>query len=118
MAIIKNTLNNIVLHYTANSGNVVVQGNSSVSGIAFGNSTVFQNVSAASIRKIACSSNSATAAWTVKRNANVVWVASGNFLWDFAGHNMPLNQDAVANLVVELSGGSGSILIELSKESV
>jgi len=117
MAIVKNTLNNIVLHFTSNA-NLAVVGNSSISNIAYGNSTVYQNVSGASIRKIACSSNSATGTWTVKRGANVVWIASGNFLWDFAGHNMVLNQDAIANVAVELTGGTGAILIELSKESV
>lgn len=113
MAVIKNTLNETVLHFTANA-TITVQGNNSVSNIAY----LTQNVASASIRKIASSSNSATGTWTIKRGANVVWVASGNFLWDFSGHNIVLNQDAIATIVVELTGGSGSLIVDVSKESV
>lgn len=118
MAIIKNTLTTTVLHFIANATTVVV-GNNSVSNIAYVNTSgAIQDVASASIRKILCSSNSASGTWTVKRGANVVWIASGNFLYDFQAHGGNIDIDKTANVVVELTGGSGSILIELSKESV
>lgn len=113
MAVIKNTLTTSVVHLIA-TGTVVIAGNNSVSNVAY----LTQNVASASIKKIMCSSNSATGTWTIARGANTVWIASGNFLYDFQAHGSPLSQDSTANLVCTLSGGSGSILVELSKESV
>lgn len=117
MTILKNSLNTTVLHFIANA-TTVVAGNATVSNISYTNvDNVAQNVASASIKKILCSSNSATGTWTIKRGANVVWVASGNFLYDFQAHGANIGIDKAANVVVELTGGSGSIIIELSKES-
>lgn len=110
MAILKNTLNNVVLHFTANSGNVIIAGNSGTSNVAYSTQTVTK----AEIRQILCSSNNV---WTIKRGEDVVWHGAGNFHWNFAGHNVVLNQNAVANLSVEIAGGVGSIIVEMSKES-
>lgn len=105
MAILKNSLNTSVLHFLAN-GTTVVAGNNSVSNVAL----LTQNVGSASIRKIMSNGT-----WTIKRGANTVWTTSGTFLYDFAGHNLVLSQDPTATIVCE---GSGSILVEISKDSV
>lgn len=119
MPILKNTLTETVLFFSGNSGVITVQGNNSVSNVAYTNANgVSQNVAAASIRKIIASSNNATAQWTIYRGANVAWVASGNFMWDFSAHNMVLNQDSIAPLTANLVGGAGTIAISISKDSV
>lgn len=113
MAVIKNTLTTAVVHLIA-TGTTIIAGNATVSNVAIPG----QNVASASIKKIMCSSNSATGTWTISRGANVVWIASGNFLYDFQAHGIPLSQDGSANLVATLAGGNGSIIIEISKDSV
>lgn len=119
MPILKNTLNETILFFNASSGVINIQGNNSVSNVAYTNSNgVSQNVASASIRKIIASSNNSTAQWTVYRGANVAWVASGNFMWDFSAHNMVLNQDNTAPLTANIVGGSGTIAISISKDSV
>lgn len=108
MAITRNTLTTASIHLIA-TGTTVVAGNNSVSNIAL----LTQNVTSASIRKITSSGT-----WSIARGSNVVWVTpAGGYTFDFAANGGNLGQDGTANVVATLTG-TGSILIELSKESV
>ena len=108
MTILKNTLNVTQLHFTGANGSVVVAGNSAASNVAFST----QTVGGASIRKII-----SNGAWTIKRGANVVWTTSGTYVYDFAAHDVVLSQDKAATIVCEVTG-AGSIVVEISKESI
>lgn len=108
MAVIKNSLNTTVLHFTGANGSVIVAGNSAVSNIAYST----QTVNGANIRKIISNGT-----WVIKRGANAVWTTSGTYTYDFAGNQMPLTQDSGATIVAEVTG-TGSILIEISKDSI
>lgn len=112
MGVIKNSLNTTVIHQVSSNATYVIPGNNTVSNVSYTNTDgAYQTVASASIRKIASNGT-----WTIKRGANTVWTASGNFLQDFAGHNMPITVDKTGDLTLETTG-TGSILIELSKES-
>lgn len=102
---------NAVLHFTANA-TVTVVGNNSVSGLAANGST--EVVSGASINKIAWGV-SGTGTWTVKRGANTVLVLtnSNTLNMDEFGAAISLYPDAT--LVVELSGGTGHIMLDITK---
>lgn len=105
----------IVIHASANSGNVIVVGNSTVSNIASGN----EIVTGAYISQIIAGSPSGNAAyWVIKRGANVVSVVDSSAMIDYAGSGMSLNVDAAANVVIELVGTTnGAIMIELQKQT-
>jgi len=117
MAVLKNSLNEAVLWANATT-TFVIAGNSSVSNVCFTNqSGLSQNVSGASIRKIMIATVNNSSSWVVSRGANQVFNGGGNYTFDFAAHNMILNQDKAANVVVTLTGG-GTIMLDISKESV
>jgi hypothetical protein len=117
MTVLKNSLNEAVLWANATT-TFVIAGNSSVSNVCFTNqANVSQNVAGASIRKIIIATVNNSSQWEVKRGANQVWIGGGNYTFDFAAHNMILNQDKAANVVVTLTGG-GTIMLDISKESV
>lgn len=105
----------IVIHCTANSGNVIVVGNSTVSNIAV--SGTDEVITGAFISQIIAGSPSGNAAyWVVKRDANTVAVIDSSTTLDYAGSGMGLNLDPTANVVIELVGATaGSLMIELQK---
>lgn len=113
MAILKNSITEAILHFTANSTTVVV-GNNSVSGIALPG----QNVSASFIKKIIATTNNQSGYWNVKRGSNVAFVAPTG-VYDFQSQVMLLNMDKDASIVLELTGAAaGSIILLVNKESV
>ena len=117
MTVLKNSLNEAVL-WANTTTTFVIAGNSSVSNVCYTNTNgVSQNVAGATIRKIMIACVNTTSQWEVKRGANQVWIGGGNYTFDFAAHNMILNQDKSANVVVTLTGG-GTIMLDISKESV
>jgi hypothetical protein len=107
----KNT--SAVLHLTANSGNVVIVGNNSVSNLAVGT----EIINGAYITQVAFGSPSGNAAyWEIKRGANVVLVVDSTCQLDFAGTGMSITKDATANLSANLIGATaGFLTIELQK---
>jgi hypothetical protein len=103
----------VVLHFTANTANVVIVGNSSVSNIA----KPGEIVNGASIAQAIFGSPSGNAAhWIVKRGANTVLVLDSTAALDFAGTGMAIGIHATANLSVELVGSTtGFLTLELQK---
>lgn len=115
MAVISNKpQGSCVLHFNANSGNIIVAGNNSVSNVATGSEVL----TGASIRKITFgAAPSGTAYWTVARGANVVAVCDGTGILNFTGEfGAALNLFPAANLVCTLTGSTnGFIMVELAK---
>lgn len=107
----KNT--SAVLHFTANSGNIVIVGNSSVSNLAVGT----EIINGAYISQVAFGSPSGNAAyWEIKRGANVVLIVDSTCQLDFAGCGMSITKDATADLSANLVGATaGFLTIELQK---
>ena len=107
----KNT--SVFFHFTANSGPVIVVGNSTVSNLAVGDEVI----NGAYITQVAFGSPSGNAAyWEIKRGANLVLSLDSTSYIDFAGAGMSLTQDATANLSANLIGAtSGFVTIELQK---
>lgn len=98
--------------FTGNS-TITIAGNSTVSDIATGDEVI----TGASITQIWVGSPSGNGAyWTIKRGSNTVavWDSSGYF--DYAGNGNALTLDKTGTLVVELTTGPGTLLIELQKE--
>jgi len=102
-----------VIHVTANS-TVVIAGNSSVSNIASGNSTVYETLTGGNITQIWWGAPAGY--WTVKRGANTVLVLSESGYLDFAGCGSSLMIDATANVVANLvTSTTGFLMIEVQK---
>jgi hypothetical protein len=92
MAVISNQLKGkVVLHYVANSANVIIAGNSTVSNVALST----ENIGGATVRKVAWSSNGT---WTVARGANTLLILHGAGSIDFSAMGMGLNLDPAANI--------------------
>jgi hypothetical protein len=106
----KNT--SVVLHVaSANSGNLVVAGNSSVSNLAISDEVL----TGAYITQVVwgCDGNGHI---QVLRGANLVAVYDSTGQHEYAGTGMPINMYPSANLVINLVGSSNSfIAIELQK---
>lgn len=102
-----------VLHFTANTADIVMVGNSSVSAIAKDNETV----NGVYISQVICGSPSGNGAyWTIKRGANTVAVVDSTAAIDFAGAGMAISLWPAATLSVELTGAEdGFLMIELQK---
>jgi hypothetical protein len=63
---------------------------------------------------------SGTNRWTIARGANTVAQLAGNGSWNLQSMNTPLEStlgDKEANTVFTLSGGNGTVLIRLHKQS-
>lgn len=106
----------IVIHASANSGNVIIVGNSSVSNICADNTEIIVGATISQIIGGAPSGNSAY--WIVKRGANVVSVVDSSAMIDYAGSGLGLTLDPTANLSLELVGSTdGAIMIELQKKT-
>lgn len=113
MSVIINTVDRTVVHAIANV-NINIAGNNTVSNVSLvvpvsANTSLAQVVTGASISKIISSGS-----WTIKRGNTTVWEANGMYTFNFSGHGMPLSIKKDDSL--DLSG-SGSILVELKKES-
>lgn len=53
--------------------------------------------------------------WTVARGANTVAIYDGSGLTDYAGNGFSMDLDSGANLVVTLTGTTGTLILELGK---
>lgn len=98
--------------FTGNS-TVTIAGNSTTSDIATGDEVI----TGATITQLWVGSPSGNSSyWTIKRGANTVaiWDSSGYF--DYAGNGNALTIDKTGSLVVELTTGPGTLMIELQKE--
>ena len=106
----KNT--SVVLHVaSANSGNVVIAGNSTVSNVAISN----EILTGAYITQVVwgCDGNGHI---QVLRGANLVAVYDSTGQHEYAGTGMPINMYPAANLSINLVGSANSfIAIELQK---
>lgn len=109
MSIISNKYNGTVItHDTANATYVVV-GNNTVSNLTYSNTEI---INSGTIRRVVWGTS--TGYWTVKRGANTVLVLSGSN--EMLLNGMSITKDKTANVVVELSGGTGFIMLEIAKQ--
>ncbi len=100
----------VILHFVANSGAIIVAGNTTQSNIA----APGESLTGATIRKVIFSSNGS---WTITRGANTVAVLHGNHTYDFAGMGMSLSLDPAANIAFTHSASAtGFIMCTLSKQ--
>lgn len=99
-----------VLHFNA-TGTANLIGNSSVSTIAANNEVI----SAAPIRRV-WFGVSGTNTWTITRGGQTILVLSQTGFLDFAGAGAAINYYANSDITATLSGGSGFIMLEVSKE--
>lgn len=106
----KNT--SVVLHVaSANSGNLVIAGNSTVSNVAISDEVL----TGAYITQVVWGCDG-TGHIQVLRGANLVAVYDSTGQHEYAGTGMPINMYPSANLVINLVGSSNSfIAIELQK---
>ena len=106
----KNT--SVVLHVaSANSGNLVIAGNSSVSNVAISDEVL----TGAYITQVVWGCDG-TGHIQVLRGANLVAVYDSTGQHEYAGTGMPINMYPAANLSINLVGSSNSfIAIELQK---
>jgi len=111
----KNQKNGVVTpHFNANSGNIIITGNNSVSNVALG----AEVITSAPINQIWAGSPSGNAAyWEIKRDGAVIAVIDSTCYIDFAGNGNQLTVGATAaNLTANLIGAtSGFLVVELQK---
>lgn len=97
--------------FTSNS-TLTITGNNSVSAIAIDDEVV----TGASITQVWCGSPSGAGAfWEVKRGANTVGVYDSTAYIDYAGNGAAMTLDPDATLVVNLTGATGTLILELQK---
>lgn len=101
------------VHAVANTGTIVVAGNSSVSDVA----SVGEVLVGAYITQVwaGCPSGD-NAFWTISRGANTVLVLDSTGYYDYAGCGNPITLDSSANISATLTGSdSGYLLFECQK---
>lgn len=118
-----------VVHVTGNDC-IVIAGNSSVSNIAFGNSSVYETITGASITQVWWGSTgiSGNSYWVVNRglgsagspvttvNANTVLVLPDSGYMDYAGTGAALIKNLTANCSVALyNSTTGYLMVEFQK---
>jgi hypothetical protein len=119
-----------VIHVTANDC-VVIAGNSSVSNIAFGNSSVYETITAAAITQVwwGSASIAGNSYWIVNRGVgnssvanvsfqtgNTVLVLPDSGYMDFAGTGASLIKNATGNCSLGLiNSTTGYLMIEFQK---
>ena len=106
----KNT--SVVLHVaSANSGNLIIAGNSSVSNVAISDEVL----TGAYITQVVWGCDG-TGHIQILRGANLVAVYDSTGQHEYAGTGMPINMYPAANLAINFIGSSNSfIAIELQK---
>lgn len=117
MTVVANkTGSEVVLHFTGNSGAIVIAGNNSVSNVAASNN---ETVNTATISQITWGTDGAAGGhWEVKRGANTVLILDGSGHIDFSGSGMNLKLFANATLSCNLiTSTAGFIMVELQKQS-
>lgn len=104
----------VTLHCVANSGNIIVTGNNSVSNVA----SEGEDVVSAPINQIWAGSPSGNAAyWEIRRDGTIVAVIDSTCYLDFTGNGNQFTQGATAaNLAINLIGATaGFLVVELQK---
>ena len=102
------------VHAIANTGDIIVAGNNSVSNVALSD----EILTGAYITQVwAGVDSTAGAEWKITRNANTVAVFDSTGYYDFAGCGNPITLDSTANVAATLTGTTdGYIMIEMQKE--
>lgn len=115
-AIIKNVSGETVLFHLRGSETLTIVGNASQSNIAWSNTTFYENVQSAHIRR--CIGGSGPAGqWTVARGSNLVIGCAGYFDYNFYSEGIGLEMDGTGTLVCVLNGSAnGFIVLELEKD--
>lgn len=101
------------VHAVANTGDIIVAGNSSVSNVALSGEVL----DGAYITQVwaGCPSG-ANAFWTIKRGANTVAVLDSTGYYDYAGCGNPITLDQTANVSATLTGSAvGYLMFECQK---
>lgn len=103
----------VTIHCNANSGNIIIPGNNTVSNVA----SVGESVVSAAINQVWAGSPSGNAAyWEIKRGANVVLIIDSTCYLDFTGNGKQIKLDASANLTANLIGATaGFLILDLQK---
>ena len=104
----------VTLHCIANSGNIVVTGNNSVSNLAMEG----ESIVSAPINQVWAGSPSGNAAyWEIRRDGTIVAVIDSTCYLDFTGNGNQFTQGATnANLAINLIGATaGFLVVELQK---
>lgn len=103
----------VTIHCNANSGNIIIPGNNSVSNVALAGEVLVT----AAINQVWAGSPSGNAAyWEIKRGANVVLVIDSTCYLDFTGNGKQIKVDASANLTANLIGATaGFLILDLQK---
>lgn len=111
----KNVKNGVVtLHFNANSGNIIITGNNTVSNVALGGEVI----ASAPINQLWAGSPSGNASyWELRRDGVLVATIDSTCYLDFAGNGNQLTIGATsANLTANLIGAtSGFLVVELQK---
>ena len=111
--IVKNTRQNVLVLFTSNS-TLTVAGNATASNV--GLSTVTDDITGVSIKQVwAGSISGGSGFWEVKRGSNTVMMLDSTLYWDLAGVGCSITLDPGATVVVERTGGSGTLMIEFQK---
>jgi hypothetical protein len=98
----------VTIHVAAaNSGDIIVVGNNSVSNLT---SNAAEIISGAIIRRIFWGTDTN---WSIKRGANVVLVLTQTGQMDFEG--CAINLDPAANVSANTSSANGFLILELAK---
>lgn len=102
------------IHLAANSGNIIVAGNDSVSNVALTN----EELTGCVIRKVAWGTSGNTGQyWKVARGANTVLVLDSSGTIDFQALGTNLGVYPAANLVITLNGGdNGFLMLKCKKQ--
>jgi len=102
----------IIIQADANTGSVVIAGNSTVSNVT---SFDVEEVNGAAISQVLWGAPH-DAYWTIHRGANLVGVYNGSGHINYSAQGMTINLDADADLSANLVGSTnGTIMIELKK---
>lgn len=111
MPVIHNKESTFTVHATANA-TLTIAGNSAVSNVAYPSTQV---VTSASIRQVWWGTGDTSTSWAVKRGSNTVLVLNGSDHFNFAAEGKAIDIDKGGTLVLEKTGGTGFLMIELSK---
>jgi hypothetical protein len=107
---IENRMNGeAIIHAAANTGDIIVLGNNSVSNLC-ANSTSGEVISGAMIQRLEWGSDGV---WKVYRGANLIFVLSGTDAIE--GGGMAVNLDPAANITANCTSANCFIIMEIEK---
>src|ERR1017187_10701420 len=97
------------IHAVANTGNVIVVGNSTVSNLCV-NSTSGEIISGAHIKRISWGTDTN---WQVLRGTNLIMVLTGTS--EIVGDGIPIVLDPTANISATTTSANSFIILEIQK---